>query len=226
MNVVLLLRSYERGNYLLKTISSIIKSDIDLCDKRYVYDDNSKDKIVKEILGKIFLKIPNKEFDVVIGNENLGCKYSFVEALKHIKNENKNNEDYIVITIDNDVITQKDWISKTLHMYLKIKKMFYSDNFLLTGFNPTNSHLNMIKDYGDFYQKETCGGINLIFHNNMIDLIMEGWQKGDNDWGVINKLKEKGYPLFCFKESIINHIGELGLFSGNWGYDVDKNFKP
>ena len=50
MNIILLIRSYDRGNYLINTISSIIKSDINLCDKRYIYDDNSKDKIVKEIL--------------------------------------------------------------------------------------------------------------------------------------------------------------------------------
>ena len=226
MNIILLIRSYDRGNYLINTISSIIKSDINLCDKRYIYDDNSKDKIVKEILEGKDLKLPNKEFDVVIGDKNLGCKYSFIEALKHIKNENKDNKDYLVITIDNDVIVQKDWINKTLDMYDKIKNIFNTDNFLLTGFNPTNSHLNMIKDYGNFYQKETCGSINLIFHSNMIDFIMEGWEKGDNDWGVIDKLKEKGFPLFCFKESIINHIGKLGLFSGNLGYDVDKKFKP
>ena len=97
------------------------KSDIDLCHKRYVYDDNSKDKIVKEILEDKSLKLPNKEFDVVIGDKNLGCKYSFIEALKYIKNENKDNKDYLVITIDNDVIVQKDWINKTLDMYGKIK---------------------------------------------------------------------------------------------------------
>ena len=42
-NIVFLIRSFNRPEYLKDTLTSVLKSDIDLCFKRYIYDDGSSD---------------------------------------------------------------------------------------------------------------------------------------------------------------------------------------
>jgi len=60
-------------------------------------------------------------------------------------------------------------------------------------------------------------------HSSFIDFIIEHWRNG-KDWGVVNKMKELNYPLLCFKTSIVNHIGRIGLHSGGAFFDTDVQF--
>ena len=43
MKVVILIRSYNRPNYLKKTLNSLFKSDLTNVNNIYIYDDNSND---------------------------------------------------------------------------------------------------------------------------------------------------------------------------------------
>ena len=51
MKIIILIRSYERPNYLAKTIKTLLNSDISKVKKIYVYDDNSKNKETHYILN-------------------------------------------------------------------------------------------------------------------------------------------------------------------------------
>jgi len=44
MKVILLIRSYNRSNYLKKTLTSLFKSDLTKVNKIFIYDDKSNDK--------------------------------------------------------------------------------------------------------------------------------------------------------------------------------------
>jgi cellulose synthase/poly-beta-1,6-N-acetylglucosamine synthase-like glycosyltransferase len=223
-NIVLLIRSYNRFEYLEQTLKSVLESDIDLCYKRYIYDDASDDGKVNEILmNNNYVNVPGKEFIVIKEYINLGCKFSYIKALEFIENNN-DKDDLLICTIDNDVIVKPDFISIILNEYENIFNNYKSHDVLITGFNPTNAHLNMIEDFGSYYRKETCGGVNFIFHIKFLDFIKTFWEE-NLDWGINWAMKDRGMPLLCLKKSVVNHVGLYGLNSeGESRIDQDTNF--
>ena len=224
MKIILLLRSYERPEYLEKTLKSLGKSDINLCIKRYIYDDGSKNKNVLDLLkNDNLVNKKDKEFKIII-EKNLGCKKSYVEALNYIKNDNLDICDYFICTIDNDAIVSSKFIKPLFNYYCKAYEIFKTNNMLFTGFNPTNAHLNKVKEYDGFYRKKTAGAINFFFHIKFLDFIIKSWSELKMDWGVNSSMINNNYPLLCLNDGVVNHIGEYGLHSiGNC--DFDSKFK-
>lgn len=222
--IILLIRSYNRPEYLETTLKSVLESDIDLCYKRYIYDDASDDDKTNNILiNNDYINISKKEFIVIKDDVNHGCKMSYIKALNYIK-DNNDDDDFILCTIDNDVIVKPDFISIILKEYDNIYLQYQTYNFILTGFNPTNAHLTKWEEFESYYRKETCGAVNFVFHISFADFIITYWFE-DLDWGVNWAMKDRNMPLLCLKKSILNHIGYYGINSGGYGYiDEDLNF--
>jgi hypothetical protein len=148
---------------------------------------------------------------------------SYIKALNYIKDNNV-DDDFIICTIDNDVIVKPDFISVILNEYENIYKRYHTHEILLTGFSPTNAHLNMIEDFESYYRKESCGAVNFVFHISFLEFIITHWDV-NLDWGVNLAMKDRNMPLLCLKKSILNHIGYYGINSGGYGYiDEDLNF--
>jgi len=224
-NIVLLIRSFNRPKYLKSTLKSILSADIDLCIKRYIYDDGSNDQEINNLLtNPEYINVKNKEFIVFKNKTNQGCKLSYVTALNIIKYDNSNLQDFLICTIDNDVIVKPEFITHLTNGYDNIFSKYKHNNILLTGFNPTNAHLTIIEDNGSFYRKTSCGGVNFVFHINFIDFIIEFWIK-NLDWGVIYEMVNRQMPICSLKKSVINHCGHIGLNSRGEKYtDTDVNF--
>lgn len=219
--IVLLVRSYNRPNYLKETLKSLIQSDIHTCSKRIIFDDCSDDPQVYEILhDPLLVNVPGKEFEIMYPTKNLGCKRSYLEAITRLP-----NCDYIC-TVDNDVHVADSFINLLLTTYEDAFDVYKTRNMLVTGFNPTNAHQTCIKQHTTFYTKHVCGGINYFFHYDFKKYILEQWAN-NNDWGVSNNMFSKKYPLVCLNTGVIQHIGQIGLHSGSGkkGYDYDANFK-
>ena len=222
--VVLLIRSYNRPQYLKTTLDSILASDVNHCKRRYIYDDGSTDTETLRLLSDpTYVNVPTKEFIVINNEVNVGCKQSYLNALAYIKCDNI-GADTVVCTVDNDVVVKKQFISIIAHEYEKARVFFNTTNILLTGFNPTNAHMNKIKEYDTFYRKETCGGINFVFHIDFLDFICQHWSI-NLDFGVNSAMQAQNMPLLCLNTSAINHIGEFGLNShGSNRVDEDVHF--
>jgi len=222
--IILLIRSYNRPEYLEQTLKSVLASDIDICIKRYIYDDCSDNEKTNEILtNENYINVNGKEMIILKGNENKGVKMSFIEALNYINNDNNNEDDLLICSIDNDVIVKTNFISTILNEYQNIYNHYNSYEILLTGFNPTNAHSNMVEEFGSFYRKNSCGGVNFIFHIKFLDFIKTFWEE-NLDWGINFAMKDRGMPLLCLKKGILNHIGLNGLNSSQNHVDEDTNF--
>ncbi len=170
-----------------------------------------------------YVKVPTKEFIVIQSDANVGCKRSYLHALEHIKRDNLGT-DTVVCTVDNDVVVKKDFISILRREYEKARTLFHTTSLLLTGFNPTNAHLNRIRDYEAFYSKETCGGVNFVFHIDFLDFIAQHWDV-NLDFGANSAMRAQNMQLLCLHNSVLNHIGEFGLFSnGKERVDTDTRF--
>lgn len=244
-NTILLIRSFNRPEYLEKTLQSVLASDIDLCVKRYIYDDGSTDANTLELLSSDeYMNVKGKEFTVIKSPNNYGCKQSYVEALDHIRFDVRDNYQDVVVqpngivlnklddshanllicTIDNDVIVKPDWITILSKEYYNAFNKYNTFDLLLTGFNPTNAHLNIIEDNGTYYRKYTCGGVNFVFHFNFVSFIRDMWSEGLDD-RVNDMMNCQGMPLCCLKKSVLNHIGLIGLNStGISRSDTDEIF--
>lgn len=208
--IILLVRSYNRPEYLEPTLKSLLASDIDKCIKCYIYDDGSNDNTVNNILtNNDYINQENKQFTVVKNEQNVGCKQSFINAMNYIKQNNK-DFDYVLM-VDNDVIVKSNFVSILCEEFMKASTKYDTKILLLTGFNCTNAHLNMIEDNGTYYRKQSCGAVNWFFHSSFIDFAILHWLTGDHDWGVINEMNKQNMPICCTKQSIINHIGKFGL---------------
>lgn len=220
--IILLIRSYNRPEYLEKTLQSVLDADINLCVKRYIYDDGSTDERTINLLSNDhYVNVKDKEF-IVIRDVNQGCQQSYISALNYIKNDN-NISNYLICTLDNDVVVKPNFISTIIQGYFYSFIKYKTFNLLLTAFNPTNAHVSMIKDWGFIYRKQSCGGVNFIFHIDFMNFIIEYWNIQE-DWGVVNGMNKADFPICCLKKSVVNHCGNFGMNSHDMQYDRDDNF--
>lgn len=218
--VVLLVRSYRRPKFLRQALDSLICSDIDICKSRYIYDDCSEDPKTKRLLSDPkYINNASKGFEVIRGLTNVGVKQSYVDALNYIKDEKFE----IVITVDNDVVVKPNFVKILISEFKKVVAKYKSVDVLLTGFNPTNAHLNSIEDYGTFYRKYSCGGVNFVFHKAFLKFIAECWDKGEDN-AVMDKMHQNKLPLCCLKTSVVNHMGSVGLHADGNKWDTDETF--
>lgn len=88
MKIIILIRSYERPNYLRTTIKTLLNSDINKVKKIYVYDNNSKSQETHNILNNLDKKL----FTVIKGKKNYCVNKSFVYFLKNILSRYKNKK--------------------------------------------------------------------------------------------------------------------------------------
>jgi len=214
-NVVLLIRSYKRPEYLKQCLDSLKKMDLDFFYQKIILDDNSQDDKLIPLYDE-FIRLGFK-IKVNLENEK---QNSFVSCLGLVSNKNK-----YVLYLDNDMIVKKDIHLQLLETYLKIKtEISLEDNkILLSAFDYNEDRHKIIKNYEDYNEKKTIGGANLFFHISLINKFQKWWLMR-KDWGICeNLIKEKG-RIFTTKKSYAQHIGATGSNSKNLKYDTAKNF--
>ena len=214
--VLFLLRSYNRPEYLEKTLQSLDQSDVYKCSKKIIYDDCSDDKKTLEILNKY-----NKKYRIIYNDKNLKQK-SMVKFLELIET---NHKDYdLICYLDNDAEVKPNFMEILLNTYriiLKNEKLPV-DKVLVTGFNYEDHH-PVEKRYKYYLKKQSIGGINMVFHKRLLGKVKKWWDIGE-DWGIVNEFKKEGGLLFSTNGSCIQHIGVVGENSNNDRYDKCVDF--
>ena len=214
--ILFLMRSYNRPEYLSKTLKSLQKSDINICFKKIIYDDNSNNDTIS------ILKKYEDKYDILYNNINYGQK-SMVRLLDFVLKQNY-KYDYICY-VDNDVEVKSNFIKTCYETFELIKKeqKLQNNKILLTGFNAHRTH-KTINKYEKYIEKESIGGIHMYFHKSLINKIKNWWDNGYYDWAVVEGLKKDGGRIFCTKPSIIEHIGKIGYNSNEKSYDKAVDF--
>ena len=99
---------------------------------------------------------------------------------------------------------------------------------IVTGYNSCKHPVR--QDLGDHYEKESIGGVNVLFEADLFDSLIApnlryeeasqiGW-----DWLLVRAAEQKGYPLLCTKPSVVQHIGRVGRFSFFVQFDQALDF--
>lgn len=218
MKVALLVRSYNRPNYLRDTLDALIRADIDNCCERLIYDDCSSDPdAIRVLTDPERIAVPNKEFNVIRGSTNIGCKNSYIVALNAL------HKCDFICTVDNDVDVKPNFIATMISTYNDAYSLYGTNNMLLTGFDSSNTHRNCVERYPTFYRKRSCGGVSFFFHTSFKPFIISAW-KINLDWGVVSLMEKYNYPLVCSIPGVVQHIGAHGLNSSGQRFDHDDTF--
>jgi glycosyltransferase involved in cell wall biosynthesis len=124
-----------------------------------------------------------------------------------------------LMCLDSDAIVREDWISvlKNLH------DSFMTPYKVITGFN-TNNHKIMLSGV-NYCRKQSIGGINMFFTKNVYrNNIRKFLNNTSWDYQVCEEINQSGGVLISTKPSVVQHIGEEGLWSNKNRFDVAKDF--
>ena len=202
-DIIFLLRSHNRPEYLKQTLEYLEYSDINaFCDSKYIYDDASDNQDTLNILNKY-----KEKYKILFHTKNYKQK-SFVKFIEYIESINTEHINFICY-LDNDALVTDNFIKSCVDTFELIKKEQNKKNteIILTGFN-TQSH-KIITSYDKYVLKNSIGGIHLFFHKSLLSNLKKWWDL-DEDWGVTWEFKKQGGELYATKPSVIEHIGKIG----------------
>ena len=103
------------------------------------------------------------------------------------------------------------------------KKQHTDAQLILTGFN-TASH-DTVSRFDEYEIKKTVGGINLFFHRSLYHKIVRPELRDINwDHALSEKIASVNGSVVAVVPSVVQHIGESGLWSRPGEFDVSVDF--
>ena len=222
--IVVLIRSFNRPQYLEDTLSSIEDSQQGSPppDAQYViYDDGSTDARTRRALDAC---ARGGTFRVVRRARNAGCRQSYLDALAYLRAAWGGASHFAIM--DNDVDVAPGWLGTLRRCYAAAEKKWPGELILLSGFNPTNSHQGTQYDIQeDIHQRATVGAVCYFFSAACIPDVERGW-RANEDWGVNDLFHSEPNHRMCgTNQSVVNHVGVQGLHSRPDECDHDAEFE-
>jgi glycosyltransferase involved in cell wall biosynthesis len=210
----LVMTTYNRPHFLRRCLDTLHSSFLDNVIILLV-DDGSDDEETLAILHSF--SIPNVPIIKAFRLQKDGCRmyenlcYGWDLLCKQYACT-------YLCNLDSDTIVKKHWLSELQAVY-EIERPAQGP-LIVTGFNAEPHPI--IKPMKRYYVKKSIGGINLFFDQMIYDEIVRPhltdiyW-----DWQVVEAMHEHNYPILCTRPSVIQHIGQEGLWSSpHRVYDV------
>jgi hypothetical protein len=198
-------------NYIMKSIPSLLSSDLPDWVDVVIYDDFSSSAALKRYLNE--LDRTNDKVTVIWGKNNLGPNAAQVAVYKYIENEYPQAPFYI--NCDDDVIYHKKW----LQMLIDAKSTCDKNN--ITG---VFSALNMpfrkviqqitISEQLKGLLKYKQPALNWLIPKQVYDETGGFADEGiAYDTVFSHWLRLYGYYVICLKPSYVQNIGKIGAYS-------------
>jgi GT2 family glycosyltransferase len=203
------LTTYNRFEYLERSLQSLWKTDFPPDTHLVISDDNSTDIRVIELLASL-APPKNVDLDIIYNLVNVRCDANMVRTIKYCFS--RSNDPY-VITIDSDVLFNPQWLNKLLEGLDMVKDIKVAG---LSVFNTVFYH-PIMSEYNDFlYEKSNLGGFCAALNRDIFmrqDLRVDQW-----DWSYVELANKEGYRWFCTRPSYVQHFGAHGKSSSLDGY--------
>ena len=215
--MIFVMTTFNRPEYVRRTLDSLAYSPIYDNDVLYIFDDAS-DKATTDIIidfthsvyKNIFAHFRPKHLGI-----HTNCTQSLLEAMDRSKS------DY-AFNIDSDTIFHPKW-RDALEKYTQALDIYNNPVGALSLFN-TISH-PVISDAGNgLLLKKSVGAFGSLFRKEPINTLVDMKVDKDWDWVYLEEVKKLGLPIYCSKLSFLEHIGQIGTN----GPVIDKatNFAP
>jgi len=203
--------TYNRRKLLELMASSLYESDISIPHNIRIYDDCSTEYGIEE-LRKIFptaASIKINEVNLKADKNTYQMYHDFLST-----------SDQLLFNADSDLVFSKDWLNTTL-------RLFEKTNGILSVFN-ANTHESYKTIDDELCLKKTIGAAGTLFHRDRISEFLSNIDSPDTlkeiDWRFSEYFANFGIPIFCVKNSLVQHIGYVGQNS-KYYFDFGRNFK-
>ncbi len=197
MKTALLLCTFNRAEYLKRTLTSLSKADLTNVDV-LVVDDNSTDRETRQLIF-------DAPYEKLISPINGSIKHSLLIGFNLLFSRGY----FAVINLDSDTLVRPDFVHRLLLLHGR-----FPDR-IITGFNCRTKNRNgterhVITDEGEGYNvKQSVGGVNMLVTRGMYDkyvrpaLVKTLTENGNWDYHAT-----KDTPgVICAVPSVIQHIG-------------------
>lgn len=197
--------------YLLKTMAaSLYQSDISVPHNVRLYDDCSTEYSAED-LKKLF----PTAVSIKVNKINMKADENIIEMYKDFL---KTDDDYF-FNADSDLIFSKNWLTRALELIERTSGVLTLLNANLHG---------SYKDIDeDLCLKKTIGSAGTLFKRNRIEELINFMNPDKNkksfDWQFSQFFVEMSVPIYCVKNSLVQHIGYTGQNS-HFFFDYGRNF--
>ncbi|MDR1128497.1 MAG: glycosyltransferase family 2 protein [Treponema sp.] len=211
MTVTIGIPTYNRKDLLRIMATSLYESDLSMNHNIRIYDDRSVEYGIDE-LREIFptaVSIKRNEINLK-ADKNMYQMYSdFI----------KTGDDYF-FNADSDILFNKDWLNKSMKLAAKTQGVLSLFNAAShKTYKEIDDNLVLKKDVGaagTLFTKERM--LELLRYFNSMDKV-----KGF-DWQWCEYFTGNNVPIFCVKESLVQHIGYTGQ-NVRYFFDFGRNYK-
>ena len=212
MKTGLLITTYNRQEYTLKCVESLVNSDMSKIDTIVVVDDASDDR---NFVHYVAAMLPDAKGFGLGKKTNTGVAETMITGLDFLVN----NECDILINLDNDMVVDSDWAERLLWLHQKHPET------IATGFHTSTKDRHKIKDQRKGYAvKESVGGANIIcnyyFYKRYLKYALLRNRGKTQNWDLWLSMVLRKINLnpVCLTPSAMEHIGEISSL-GHSGFD-------
>lgn len=206
MKIAVGVLSYKRKDLLVKTLTSLYQSDLDI----FVYDNGSNDgaeEIVKSLGGVV----------------NRGTNQSTGHGMNEVIAMALESKPDIVLFSADDFIYDEGFEKKIAEFWQHAPQ----DIKLASCYLEPSWDWNIVREVGDagsvhYAVRDSVAGSNWMFRVSDKDLILPIAEKtGGEDLEICRRLTEQGYKLAAL--DLVEHIGE---YQSAWGNQSWRYAKP
>lgn len=215
MKTALIITTYNRPQYLLKTIEALKEVDYPKDTLIIIVDDNSNDPLTIKTINEFHLNL--------------------IPIVKLFKEQNKGIKDSIelgvntaisfgyelFINLDADAIVKPNFISRLL----ELKSQF--PNKIIGGFNSKNKDNGVLRnpiiiEKDKYIEKRYCNGINMCFDLKLYKGVIYPALKGLGNWDY--DTHERAESFIIAKPSLVEHIGIESVMGHTSSPDISYDF--
>ena len=203
--------TYNRKEILKMMASSLNNSGINIPHQIRIYDDCSTEFGV-DALRKLFPSAAS----IKVNKANLRADENILDMYRDFLN----TEDSYFFNADSDLIFSFDWLNRALQLMERTSGV-------LTLLN-ANLHSSFKDVDEDLCLKKTIGSAGTLFQRErimqLIDFMNKSGSKKSLDWQFSKCFNEMNVPIYCVKNSLVQHIGYVGQNSFFF-FDYGRNFR-
>ena len=211
-----ILTTYNRPDYLRKSLYSLKASPFTKSDTLWIFDDASHDGETIDLIHSF--KPPNvKDIHLFRTKKNVGCDINSFHALSSVYSQTK---DPFIFLAETDGVYLPGWLPFLRESHeLAINN---NDIGVISLFN-TPSHKVEGEYNKDFNIKKSLGGFASLVNCNFLKSVDPNKDPFNWDWDLFSIYNKNNLKLLCSKKTYVQHIGAHGTHSKGSGHDVGIN---
>ena len=232
----LVLTTYERYDYIVRSVNSLLKTKWPEKCFLHIYDDASENLNIKDFLLKTQKEnnefyssqtLPLLEIFLIFRGKNLGCTKNTTTAIDDVFKTYP--EEQFIVRLNDDAVYNPLWLFKMV----SAKDILLEGSQKIGAITVFNTDMadpmydkiqyrhRVIGNYNDEIKiKESCGAFSSLLNKEIFYPFTY-----DDNWDItyIDRCKEKKYGFFVTDKSYSQHIGIEGLHSrGTTENDFDN----